>query len=101
MADLFELVSADLEARTGMSRLEARGTLRIALKTAGLDATELNATQMGVVLERVMPGELRARGVDDADAHCNALAAAVKGLGESHEATRESPEEIFRRLGGR
>ncbi len=38
MADsLFEFIAAQLEERTALDKLEARGTLRIALKEAGLD----------------------------------------------------------------
>jgi len=84
-----------------MGRLEARGTVRIALRAAGLDARSVTTTQMSVMLERVMPDELRNRGVDRPEAHCNTLAAAVKSQSETHEATDESPEDVFRRLGSR
>jgi hypothetical protein len=39
--------------------------------------------------------------VERPEAHCNALAAAVKSQAETREVTRESPEDVFRRLGSR
>ena len=99
--DLFEFVAERIEEQTGMGRLEARGTLRIALKASGFAARGVTATQMCVVLERVMPGELHSRGVERPEAHCNALAAAVKSQAETREVTRESPEDVFRRLASR
>ena len=90
-----------IEEQTGMGRLEARGTLRIALRASGLDARKVTKTQMCVVLDRVMPDELRARGVERPEAQCNALAAAVKSMSETHEVAGEAPEDVFRRLGSR
>lgn len=97
----FERVSQELERRTALGRLEARGTVRLALKAAGLDPRSVTPDQMGVVLERVMPGELRSRAVEDAQAICAALSQALAGLepSPSHKQSA-SPEEIFRRLAG-
>lgn len=97
--DLFDFVAGEIEARAGLGRLEARGTVRIALKAAGLDARSVSSDQIGVVLERVMPDELRARGIDRPDAICNAMAAAVKSQHAQPELAKESPEDVFRRLG--
>ena len=57
-----------------MNRLEARGTVRLALRQAGLDVTAVTGEQMSVVLAKVMPAELAARGVDDVGGICAALA---------------------------
>jgi hypothetical protein len=100
--DLFDFVAGEIEERTDLGRLEARGTVRIALKESGLDARSVTLEQMGVVLERVMPDELRSRGVERPDALCNAIAAAVKSQHDSRPGgSDESPEDVFRRLGGR
>jgi hypothetical protein len=53
---------------------------------------------MRVVIERVLPAELAARGVTDAEALCARLASGVDSLAPGDVA--DSPDEIFRRLGG-
>ena len=98
---LFEFVAARLEERTELDKLEARGTVRIALKEAGLEARTVTAEQMTVMLLRAMPKELTARGVEGADEICRGLAAAVKGFQGAATAGAESPEDVFRRLGAR
>jgi hypothetical protein len=82
MADsaVFDRVSADLEARTSLDRLAVRGTIRIALKNAGLDAAAVDAAQMGVVLRKLVPAELAARGVTGAPALCEQIAEEIAGL---------------------
>ena len=52
-ADSFEVASDEIERATNLSRLEARGTLRLALKEAGLDAASVTPPQMRVVVEKV------------------------------------------------
>jgi hypothetical protein len=87
-----------LESRTPLNRLEARGTVRLALKEAGLEPSVVTARQMSVVAERILPGELKARGIGDADSLCRDL---VRSLGTLPSAeTAETPESIFGRLGG-
>jgi hypothetical protein len=99
-ASIFDLVCAGLEQRTSFNRLEARGTVRLALKQAGLDAAQVTAVQMRAVLEKILPGELRARGVDDPDGHCRALAALLAGRERSEDRGPASPEAVFARLAG-
>jgi hypothetical protein len=101
MADAaaFDWVCTELEAKTSLDRLEARGTVRIALKEAGLDSRSLTADQMKVVLEKVLPKELASRGVEDASGVCSSLAAGIATLGDGGSAV-ETPEEVFRRLAG-
>jgi hypothetical protein len=102
MADsLFEFVAAQLEERTELDKLEARGTLRIALKEAGLEPRSVTADQMAVMLTRAMPKELTARGVERADEICRGLATAVKAFRTDRSPAAESPEDVFRRLGAR
>jgi hypothetical protein len=99
--ELFELAAELLEQRTSLDRLEARGTLRIALKSAGLEPASLTAQQLTVVFERILPGELETRGVDDAAATCSAIAKEVASspLAGAQDGSR-GVDEIFRRLGG-
>ena len=48
---LFDLAAQKLEQHTGFSQLEARGTLRIAVKSAGLDPRSLTLAELRVVFE--------------------------------------------------
>jgi hypothetical protein len=97
----FTWASQELERITSLERLEARGTLRLVLKKAGLDASAVTAKQMEVALRELLPGELQSRGVEDADEACEHL---LRGLVAANlsdtEASVESPEEVFQRLGG-
>ncbi len=100
MADsIFDLVADELERRTDLAKLEARGTVRLALRQAGLDARTVTAEQMSVMLHKVMPKEMHSRGVDDADRICQAILNVVSSSGAGPSAADpESPEAIFRRL---
>jgi len=100
-APAFDWVCSELERQTSLDRLEARGTVRLALKQAGLDARSLTPEQLQVVLERLMPAELEARGVPDGAEVCRALLPALRRLAaETTRSGDESPEEVFRRLAG-
>jgi len=51
------------------------------------------------MLEKVMPNEIRSRGVDDPDGVCTGIVTALKESDvESDAVEGESPESIFRRL---
>lgn len=101
MADspAFELAAEVLERDTSLSALEARGTVRLALKEAGLDARSVTPDQMTVVAGSVLPRELELRGVSDPDEVCATLEEKLAGL-ETSDPT-ETPDAIFKRLGGR
>lgn len=94
----FDWTCQELEKETDFDRLEARGTVRIALKSSGLEAGSVLPDQMRVVIEKVLPGELTARGVADADGLCARMATRVTSIDSGNAA--ESPDEVFRRLGG-
>jgi hypothetical protein len=100
MADTraFDLVCDLLEAGSSLERLEARGTVRLALKKAGLEARSVTPEQMSVVVSRILPGELSSRGVEGASSLCESISADLKDL-ETGE-VRETPDAVFRRLGG-
>lgn len=100
MADsIFDLVANELERRTDLAKLEARGTVRLALKEAGLDPRSVTRDQMDVMLERIMPGELRGRGVENGDEVCRGIRTALKSAAPADSVPdAETPEAIFRRL---
>ena len=98
-ADLFDFAAERFEHHTSFDRLEARGTLRIALKAAGVEPKNLTRAQLQVVFEKVMPGELDSRGVSDVRDVCAAVLADVGSAGGAAEnASATNPDEIFRRL---
>ncbi|HEB88733.1 MAG TPA: hypothetical protein ENI85_04110 [Deltaproteobacteria bacterium] len=98
-ASVFDRISGKLEEVTSFNRLEARGTLRIALKQSGLDAKALSPEQVRVVIERVLPQHLRDRGIEDVEQVCRILVAHVPRNEDFDSA--DSPEAIFSRLGSR
>jgi hypothetical protein len=79
----------------------ARGTVRLALEAAGLETATVSPRQMLVVLKSVMPGELKKRGIEDADTVCQrrgeTLAAAALSSAADDGADRAAA--IFVRLG--
>jgi hypothetical protein len=94
----FEWLCARLDERTGLTLLETRGTVRLALKASGLDAGTVRASELAVVLERVLPSELASRGVEDAHGLTAALAKDVlleSCVGECGD----GPDTVFERLG--
>jgi hypothetical protein len=100
MADAaaFQRVCSELEILTGLSTLEARGTVRLALKAAGFDAKSVNSEQMSVVVRKVLPGELSLRGIEAGEGLCERIASGLAGCADAASAA-ESPEDVFRRLG--
>ncbi len=97
--NVFEFVCRSLESSADLDRLEARGTVRIALKAAGLDAKGVTSEQMEIVLEKVLPPELTKRGIEDAESVCNRIAIRMKSRTWSAPAS-EAPDAVFERLGG-
>lgn len=100
-ATLFDFAAERLEHHTGFNRLEACGTLRIALKFAGLDMDSITAGQLCVVFEKVMPAELEKRGVKEAAEACGAV---IEDLANAPAPSDDAPsgdlDGVFRRLGG-
>jgi hypothetical protein len=94
----FEWLCRELEERTSLDRLEARGTVRIALKQAGLQAESVTGGQLAVVLARVLPGELTGRGIEDAENVCQKLADGLREI-PGDPSSHETPEAVFARLG--
>ena len=100
MADspAFEAACASLEASGALDRLVARGTIRLVLKQAGLEPRSVTSHDLSVVVGRLLPAELSARGVPEPDAVCASVTAALGRVESSPEA--ETPETVFARLGG-
>ncbi len=97
---LFDVAAERLEASTEIERLAARGTLRLALKEGGLDSQNLTIPQLRVVFEKLMPTELKARGVPDAAATCKTIMNEIaRAASETERAAANSPDDIFKRLG--
>jgi hypothetical protein len=94
----FDFLCDELERGSPLDRLEARGTVRIAIKQAGLDPHTAMPHELAVVAQKVLPGELTARGIHDAESLCGALA---KLVAERDGEASETPEAIFARLGAR
>jgi hypothetical protein len=100
-SDFFALVAEELDHKTDLDRLEARGTLRIAFKKAGVDASDFTFEELAAVFVNLMPQELKDRGVDDPDAVCRGVIESLPtDLGEATEASARSRDGIMRRLGG-
>lgn len=100
MADsaAFAHVCIALENATTFSRIEARGTVRLALKSAGLAANSVTSEQMQVVIERIFPVELENRGIPDPEEVCRIVAHGLTDIGS--ETAADTPESVFDRLGG-
>ncbi len=93
----FEWLCGELERAMSLDRLAVRGTVRLVLKQAGLEAWNVTSTQLGVVLHKSLPAALQARGVPDGDALCRSVAARLAML-DPGDAAGTAPEDLFRRL---
>jgi len=95
----FEWLCEELEKNTKLERLAVRGTVRIALKQGGLEAASATGEQLAVVLERVLPGELTGRGIEDAEGICRQIAARLEEI-PADPSSPNTPEAVFERLAG-
>lgn len=97
---VFEWLAEELERTTPLSRLEARGTIRLVLKDAGLDAATVSPAHLGVVITRLMPDALRKRKVPDPDTLCERLLASLRAWASQMPApVQDSAYDVFERLG--
>lgn len=101
MADdsAFELACDALEQRTRLDRLEARGTVRLVLKEAGLEPRNATPHELSVAIERLLPGHLEARGEPGQDDFCRELASRLATV-SAPGLRSDSPEAVFSRLAG-
>jgi hypothetical protein len=100
MADsaAFAFVTQELERLTRMTRDEARGTVRIALRGSGLAASAVRVHELQVVLEKVLPRELASRRIEGSEDLCAEIRSRLGTVRD--EAPAETPEAVFQRLGG-
>jgi hypothetical protein len=97
---VFEWLAEELVERTTLSRLEARGTIRLVLKDAGLDPASVSPAHLGVVVSRLLPDALRKRRVAEADILCEKLLAALRVWASRMPAPiHDSAYDVFERLG--
>ena len=76
-AIVFEFASEMLERETFFDRLQARGTVRLALRQLGIQARSVTTAQMVTLIDEQLAGELESRGVEGAAAVCQRLRAKV------------------------
>lgn len=99
---MFEWVGQELEKRTALSRLEARGTVRLVLRDAGLEPGTVTVSEMVVVLRRLMTPALEKRRVEDAADVCKRVTELLEAIAQRGLLIgRESAYEVFRRMDGR
>lgn len=79
----FEAAAEVLERETYFDRLAARGTIRLALRHAGLDPRAVTPEELGRIVTSRLPDELQCRGVEDAAAVCASIAARLARLEQS------------------
>lgn len=100
MADsaAFECLCDFLEAETSLDRLESRGTVRIALKKAGLTPRDVDSKQLALVIEKLLKDELETRGIGDAARVCERAAVAIRS--SNHQSRGNNPTSVFERMAG-
>jgi hypothetical protein len=97
---VFDWACDELERESSLNRLEARGTVRLTLRQAGLEPKSVTPEQIAVVFEKLLPQELDARGIENAQTLCLRVAAAARELDPDESRDTDSPEAVFSRLGG-
>jgi hypothetical protein len=101
MGKAFDFAAEEIERQSDLATLEARGTLRLALKEAGFDPNRIGARDLAAVVEKALPRELAVRGVPDGEDVCRRIAASLAGLDEPEDGCDDaSPESVFARLAG-
>ena len=95
----FEFVCERLEAVAKMSRIEARGTVRLALREVGKNPMYVTPQDMAMIVTRVLPRMLQNRGVKDAPNICGEIGVQLNQAKLASGATYLDPAEVFARLG--
>jgi hypothetical protein len=95
---VFEWVASELEAATALTRVEARGTVRLALQEVALSVNGVARRPMLFVLERVLPNVLQSRGIVGWESVCTDLSRRLESA--DLPPMDPSPEDVFARLGG-
>jgi hypothetical protein len=87
----------EIERATLLSELVARGSVRLALKQAGLEPHSVSGDEMAIVLREILPRELAARAIPDAPKLCSEIAGRLRGC---DFAGADAVLDVFDRLGG-
>lgn len=95
---VFEWLCGEIGFQTGFDALKSRGTLRLALQSAGIEPRTLTKEQADVVVARVLPRELKLRGIADAASQCMRIGMALK-LMSFAQIVPESADVAFARFG--
>ncbi len=93
----FDFVVSQLEHHCDLNHLVARGTLRLALRSAGLDPHWVTWAQMESVVEKTLAAELEKRVVASSQLACDEIARRLRVRVEAGETGRPSPEDFLRR----
>ena len=93
----FAWTCAEIERVTALSELVARGTVRLALKQAGLEPQSVSGDQMAIVLREILPRELASRAIADAARLCSEIALRIRARSF---AGGDAVVDVFERLGG-
>lgn len=97
---VFEWVGSAIQEHTSLPAAQARGMLRLALRAGGLDAATVTASEMAVVLERLLPEQLRKAGVVNPPSVCLKLSIGLKARPFDEGPEAKKPEAFFRRVLG-
>lgn len=95
----FEFVCERLEVIAKLSRLEARGTVRLALREVGKNPAYVSSQDMTMIVARVLPRMLQNRGIKDAAQICAEVGNQLSQAKLASGATYLDPAEVFARLG--
>ena len=74
---VFDYVCAEIERSTELDRAVARGTVRLALKEAGLNPESVDPAGMEVVVEKLLPAELKGHRIDGIEDLCRRMLQAL------------------------
>ena len=96
-AAVFEFVAGELERVAGLGRPAARAAVRSVLAKALYAPDSVGVDQMQRLIERLLPAELRASGVAEAERVCQQIRAALAAQALAFDGP-ESPDEIFGRM---
>jgi hypothetical protein len=94
----FDAARGALERSAGMDAWAARGALQLSLMDAGIEASQVTAAQMRVVVDRLLPKQLASQKVAEIRAVCERIHDALALLRD--EPAKDSAERVFQRLAG-
>lgn len=97
---VFEYVCAEIERCTPLAGPAARGTVRLALKEAGLSPESVDPAGMEVVVDKILPIELAAHRIEGVDALCERLlrTLATRQFAQGHDPAGDAAS-VLDRLG--